>query len=69
MLKKWLFHLALLGWAACTIDGAAHASELASRPPMGWNNWDSYGLTIGEADYRANAKVLASLKKHGLVHG
>ena len=32
---------------------------------MGWNSWDSYGLTIGEADYRANAKVLSSLKKYG----
>ena len=37
-------------------------------PPMGWNNWDSYGLTIGEAEYRANAEVLASLKKHGWTY-
>lgn len=32
---------------------------------MGWNSWDAYGLTIGEQDYRANARVLASLKKFG----
>jgi hypothetical protein len=44
---------------------AASAKTLAPTPPMGWNSWDSYGLTIGEADYRANAKVLSSLKKYG----
>jgi len=38
---------------------------LASSPPMGWNSWDAYGLTIGEAEYRANVKALASLKRHG----
>jgi alpha-galactosidase len=32
---------------------------------MGWNSWDAYGLTIDEADYRANVKVLASLKQYG----
>ena len=32
---------------------------------MGWNSWDAYGLTIGEADFRANATVLAGLKLFG----
>jgi len=32
---------------------------------MGWNSWDAYGLTIGEADFRANATVLAGLKQFG----
>ena len=32
---------------------------------MGWNSWDSYGLTIDEADYRANTKVLASMRQYG----
>ena len=32
---------------------------------MGWNSWDAYGLTIGEADYRANTGVLAGLKQYG----
>lgn len=68
MLRKALFILVLLGWAAGAITGAARARELASTPPMGWNNWDSYGLTIGEADYRANAEVLASLKQHGWTY-
>jgi hypothetical protein len=35
---------------------------------MGWNSWDAYGLTIGEADYRANTKVLASIKQYGWTY-
>jgi alpha-galactosidase len=30
------------------------ATELAPTPPMGWNSWDSYGLTVTEAEYKAN---------------
>ena len=30
------------------------ATDLAPTPPMGWNSWDSYGLTITEAEYKAN---------------
>ena len=29
---------------------------LPHRLPLGWNSWDAYGLTINEADYRANTK-------------
>lgn len=32
---------------------------------MGWNSWDAYGLTIDEADFRANVQVLAGLKQYG----
>ncbi len=32
---------------------------------MGWNSWDSYGLTITEDQFKANATVLASLKQYG----
>ena len=32
---------------------------------MGWNSWDAYGLTIDEADYRANTEVLASMRQNG----
>ena len=39
--------------------------SVASTPPMGWNSWDAYGLTIDEAGYRANTAVLASLKQYG----
>ncbi len=32
---------------------------------MGWNSWDSYGLTIDEDQFKANVKVLASLEEYG----
>ena len=32
---------------------------------MGWNSWDAYGLTINEADFKANATVLATVKQFG----
>jgi len=41
------------------------AQTLAPTPPMGWNSWDAYGLTIDEADFRANTKVLAGMKEYG----
>jgi hypothetical protein len=44
---------------------AAAAEKLAPTPPMGWNSWDAYGLTIDEEQFRANAKVLVGLKHYG----
>ncbi|HET6169564.1 MAG TPA: glycoside hydrolase family 27 protein, partial [Terracidiphilus sp.] len=44
---------------------SASAQNTAPTPPMGWNSWDSYGLTIDEADYRANTKVLAGMRQYG----
>jgi hypothetical protein len=32
---------------------------------MGWNSWDAYGITIDEAQFKANAAVLASLRQYG----
>jgi alpha-galactosidase len=32
---------------------------------MGWNSWDAYGFTIGEAQFRENVKVLATMKQYG----
>jgi len=32
---------------------------------MGWNSYDAYGLTVTEAQYKANAKVLADLRTYG----
>ena len=36
---------------------------LAQAPPMGWNSWDSYGLTVTEAQFRENALVEAARLK------
>lgn len=41
------------------------AQNVAPTPPMGWNSWDAYGLTIDEADFKANTTVLAGIAKYG----
>jgi len=41
------------------------AQSPAPTPPMGWNSWDAYGLTIDEADFKANTTVLAGVAKYG----
>jgi alpha-galactosidase len=44
----------------------AEQTLLAATPPMGWNSWDSYGLTINESEFKANASWLArNLKAYG----
>jgi alpha-galactosidase len=58
-----LFCLALAVWPA-----QAQKAALASTPPMGWNSWDAYGLTINEADFKANVAVLAALKSYGWTY-
>jgi alpha-galactosidase len=42
---------------------SAQDKMLAPTPPMGWNSWDSYGLTINEAQFRANVDVVAKKLK------
>src|SRR3954447_23868454 len=39
---------------------AESGTVLALTPPMGWNSWDSYGLTITESQFRDNVLVLRS---------
>ena len=59
--------LASLALLICTASPAP-AQTLAPTPPMGWNSWDAYGLTIDEADYRANTQVLAGLRQYGWLY-
>jgi len=48
---------------------AAAQPTVADTPPMGWNSWDSYGLTITEEQFRANVKVEAeALKSSGWTY-
>ena len=44
---------------------SSQKSHVASTPPMGWNSWDAYGLTIDEAQFRDNVKILAGMKQYG----
>ena len=42
------------------------AQKAAPTPPMGWNSWDSYGITINEQEFLDNANWMAShLRKFG----
>lgn len=64
----------LLLLLATLLAGNVHAQEaetpmhskselVAPTPPMGWNSWDAYGLTIDEAQFRANVAVQAKVLK------
>lgn len=45
---------------------AAAEGLLAERPPMGWNSWNSFGVTVNEAQVKANAEYMAThLERHG----
>lgn len=61
----WMKRICALAVVAVGISVAGGAQEkvLAPVPPMGWNSWDSYGLTVTEAQFRANADVLAAKLK------
>jgi alpha-galactosidase len=48
--------------------GVVAAQDISPTPPMGWNSWDAYGLTINEADYKANATELAKLRAQGWIY-
>jgi alpha-galactosidase len=49
---------------------AVAQEKLAPTPPMGWNSWDAYGLTINESQFRANMEVMAAqLKEFGWQYG
>ncbi|HZS52815.1 MAG TPA: glycoside hydrolase family 27 protein [Bryobacteraceae bacterium] len=39
---------------------------LAATPPMGWNSWDSYGLSVTQNEFEANATYMSdNLRGHG----
>lgn len=48
--------MAVAGLAS--VMAMAQQRNVAATPPMGWNSWDSYGLTITEPQFRANVEVL-----------
>ncbi len=59
--------LALMTWTSrpglpAQVRGAT-AKTLAPAPPLGWNSWDSYGLRIGEQQFRDNVDALAARLK------
>ncbi|MGO8758675.1 MAG: glycoside hydrolase family 27 protein [Terracidiphilus sp.] len=64
MISRSFVSAALLA-AVCSIPSHISAQNPAPTPPLGWNSWDSYGLTIDEDQFKANATVLASLQQYG----
>ncbi len=54
-------------WTA--LPGLAAQSQnatIAPAPPMGWNSWDSYGLSVTESEFKQNA---GSMEEKLLRHG
>jgi alpha-galactosidase len=56
-------------WAVLTVSvfyGQGAGRVLAPTPPMGWNSWDSYGLSLTEEEFKANADYMAkNLLRYG----
>jgi len=58
--------LLVLSQLSLPAQQGAFSPRLAFTLPMGWNSWDSYGLTITQAEYKANAAWMAEhLKAFG----
>jgi alpha-galactosidase len=55
---SWACRLLLLAVLVHSATAQTAAARPAATPPMGWNSWDAYGLTITEDQFRANVKVL-----------
>jgi hypothetical protein len=65
---KILTYAALVGFGLALVSPGVHAqpklaAQVAQTPPMGWNSWDAYGLTITEQQFRDNVQVLATKLK------
>ena len=67
MTRRLALEFALLFFATVAVSPTTSlsAQNFAPSPPMGWNEWDAYGMTITEADFMANARVLSGLKQYG----
>lgn len=62
-LRSWFGAVLIVG---ASVGTGAGAQTVAATPPMGWNSWDAYGLTITESQFLANVDVLkARLAPYG----
>ncbi len=62
VVRMWMKRI-VVALIAVGLVAPVGAQVLAPVPPMGWNSWDSYGLTVTEAQFRANADVVAAKLK------
>lgn len=71
MRKRVLFACAVVALSAplawCAAGPTVRAAPvLAPTPPMGWNSWDSFALSVRESEVKANAQMMAArLKRYG----
>ena len=65
-MPHWLRRTLLL--STLLLAATASAQDIAPTPPMGWNSWDAYGLTIDEADFKANVTELTKLHAYGWTY-
>jgi alpha-galactosidase len=65
MMRRAIFPTLILVFASLLPLAAQQSKPLvAPTPPMGWNSWDCYGLTVNEKDFRTNAQWMAKHLKH-----
>ena len=64
MVKSMVRIVAVLA-VVYAVSSCIAAQTPAPTPPMGWNSWDAYGLTIDEDQFRHNATVLVGLEQFG----
>ena len=57
-MKRWFALFCVLGAFSLNAVSQQPGALLAPTPPMGWNSWDSYGLTVTEAEFKANVDWL-----------
>ncbi len=60
---------AAVGFGVLAATAGAQQGKVARTPPLGWNSWDAYGLTITEPSFRENVTVQKDkLLEHGWVY-
>lgn len=61
-----IFSAILACWPLAAQPSHATDQIISPTPPMGWNSWDSYGLTVTESQFNANVAWLdQNLKRYG----
>ncbi len=66
MTSYWCKFLLFVLLGGCTVCAAAYSGLIAPTPPMGWNSWDSFGLSVTQDEFQANAAWMAQhLLKYG----
>ncbi len=63
--RSMLRAIILAAAVTMSITTVCQARVAAAGPPMGWNSWDAYGLTLDETQFKANAEVVAGLRRWG----